>query len=157
MESKYFLETEELMSREFYDFYRKERRHMALAIDQYNYFVKAVNGILELIVKTSVHTKGGVHIKGFGYFCHVRTKEKRRNKTEKNPLKKFQKKYHYVPHFIPDDANLKEWYVDFKDNWFKQLDNYTIDLDAIKLFYEIDMYNRELEQESKEIKYFIDK
>ncbi len=155
-ESKYFLEIETLMSRDFYDFYRKERNHMALAIDQYNYFVKAVNGILLTIIKTAVHTRGGVHIKGMGYFCHVRTKIKRKNPREKNPLKKVQKKYSYVLHFIPD-KDLKEWYIDFNHNFYKQLDNYVVDMDIINLYYEVDRYNRRLEQESKEMKYFIDK
>ena len=155
-ESKYFLETEELMSREFYEFYKKERKKVALAIDQYNYFVKAVNGLLLMIIRTAVYTKGGVHIKGLGYFCHVRTKRKRRDPIEKNPLIKFKKKYRYKLHFIPDE-DLKEWYLDFNHNFYKQLDNYIVDLNTINLFYEIDRYNRRLEQESKEMKYFIDK
>lgn len=57
---------ENLMSREFYDFYRKSRRKPSKVIDQYNYFEKAIGGMVEELRKMLSETETGIHLKGLG-------------------------------------------------------------------------------------------
>lgn len=57
---------EDFMSREFYNFYRKTRRKPSKVIDQYNYFEKAINGMIEELRKMLAETETGVHLKGLG-------------------------------------------------------------------------------------------
>lgn len=59
---------EQLMSREFYNFYRKSRRKPSKIIDQYNYFEKAVHGMVEEMRRMLAETDQGVHLKGLGVF-----------------------------------------------------------------------------------------
>lgn len=55
-----------LMSREFYHFYKKTRRKPSKVIDQYNYFEKAINGMIQELRKMLSETETGVHLKGLG-------------------------------------------------------------------------------------------
>ena len=54
------------MGREFNEFYKKERRKPSKIIDQYNYFEKAVHGMLSELKQMMVESENGVHLKGFG-------------------------------------------------------------------------------------------
>lgn len=57
---------ENIMGREFYDFYKKTRRKPSKTIDQYNYFEKAVNGMIQEFRAMLAETEHGVHLKGLG-------------------------------------------------------------------------------------------
>lgn len=58
--------TEDFMSREFYNTYKKIRRKASKNINQYKYFEKAFNGlILELRAMVS-ESEEAVHLKGLG-------------------------------------------------------------------------------------------
>jgi len=57
---------EDIQTREFYDFYRKIRRKNSKKIDQFNYFVKAINGMLKEINNLMNETDHGLHLKGLG-------------------------------------------------------------------------------------------
>lgn len=57
---------ENLMGREFYDFYRKSRRKPSKVIDQYNYFEKAFGGMIEELRQMLTETDTGIHLKGLG-------------------------------------------------------------------------------------------
>lgn len=57
-----------IMSRDFYDFYRKIRRKPSKIIDQYNYFEKAINGMITELRTMLSETETGVHLKGLGVF-----------------------------------------------------------------------------------------
>ena len=59
---------EDIMSREFYDFYRKNRRKPSKTIDQYNYFEKAINGMVQELRSMLEDIDTGVHLKGLGVF-----------------------------------------------------------------------------------------
>ena len=57
---------EDMMSREFYEFYKKVRRKQCKKIDQYNYFEKAIGGMLIELKKIMEETNEGVHLRGLG-------------------------------------------------------------------------------------------
>lgn len=59
---------EELMGREFYEFYKKTRKKPSKNIDQYNYFVKAVRGLCIEMKAMLNETEHGIHLKGLGIF-----------------------------------------------------------------------------------------
>ena len=56
------------MSKEFYEFYKKTRRTPSKVIDQYNYFEKAINGMVQELRVMLSETEHGVHLKGLGVF-----------------------------------------------------------------------------------------
>ena len=53
-------------TRDFYEFYRRERRKPSPKIDQYNYFVKAIHGMIIELQKMMNETEHGVHLRGLG-------------------------------------------------------------------------------------------
>ena len=57
-----------LMGREFYEFYKKSRRKPSKTIDQYNYFEKAINGMIQELRVMLTETEHGIHLKGLGVF-----------------------------------------------------------------------------------------
>lgn len=57
---------EDLINREFYEFYKKSRRKPSKVIDQYNYFEKAIHGMLHEIRVMMGETEQGIHLKGLG-------------------------------------------------------------------------------------------
>ncbi len=57
---------EDLINREFYDFYRKSRRKPSKVIDQYNYFEKAIHGMIQELRIMLSETDSGLHLKGLG-------------------------------------------------------------------------------------------
>lgn len=59
---------EDINTREFYEFYRKVRRKPSKKIDQYNYFKKAISGMLTELKKIIEETEHGVSLKGLGVF-----------------------------------------------------------------------------------------
>ena len=124
----------ELLDREFYDFYREHRKYKSKGIDQYNYFVKCVNGIFETIYSTLKETDGGVYIYNFGYFHFIKSRKKRRKKKETNILKKYKKEYYYRLWFTPDKG-LTDWYLYSK----MKLPNYKpfVAYDLIEAYYQL--------------------
>ena len=59
---------EDINTREFYDFYKKVRRKPSKKIDQYNYFKKAISGMLTELKKIIEESEHGVSLKGLGVF-----------------------------------------------------------------------------------------
>lgn len=57
---------EDIMGREFYEFYKKSRRKPSKIIDQYNYFEKAINGMIQELRVMLGETDTGIHLKGLG-------------------------------------------------------------------------------------------
>lgn len=57
---------EDIINREFYEFYKKSRRKPSKVIDQYNYFEKAIHGMLNEIRVIMGETEQGIHLKGLG-------------------------------------------------------------------------------------------
>src|SRR5690349_19131523 len=152
-ENKNFLKVCNLVDREFYDFYRENRKQCAPAIDQYNYFERAVGGILKCLKKLTVETNGGVDIKDFGYFCHIRTRGKYKNLSEKNPLKKHIKQYSYYLWFYPCDE-IGEWYLEpFVSVEYKKLKEYFVIPESANMRYEMEQHSRRLSYEAKDIKF----
>lgn len=151
-ENKNFLEIVDLIDREFYDFYRDNRTHQALAIDQYNYFKKAVGGMFQVIKKITSESSGGLDIKDFGYFCYVRSKNKRKSGLEKNPLKKHLKRYRIDLRFFPKE-DFKDWYLDPSNISFPTLNQYFVTPESANMKYEMEAYNRKISLEAKDVKF----
>lgn len=105
---KHIRNTTFITTREAYDFYREHRHKVAKSIDQYNYFVKAVEGLFTVIHNMLVDSQGGVYMPGFGYFAYVRFPKKMKVRT-KSLIK--HRKEKYFPYFFPDKA-LKKWTMD---------------------------------------------
>lgn len=140
-ETKNFLKVEKLICKEFYEFFKEERRFNIKAVDQYNYFAKAISGILSKIRYYSEHNQSGVYIEGIGYFCFVKLKEKRRNNLSKTPLEKLRRRIVYTPFFIPDEK-MNKWSFQPKSQKANR-DDYRIDIDGIKFLLEFYKNNKE--------------
>ncbi len=149
-ELRNFSDYHKLLNREFYDYYKENRTHQALAIDQYKYFVKAIGGLIITIKKLIQEKEGGVYIEGFGYFCIVKAKKRRINPSEKSPLKKKAKKDSFKIWFIPEE-DYSKWYLMNFD--VVKSNKHRVELEAIKLHLELTEYNRKLKRENNDIKY----
>lgn len=99
-----FLDYKDISSREAYDFYKKNRKTISKTIDQYNYFRKAVEGIIITLTELFLENEQGVCIKDLGYFCMIRTKNKKRikNPSSTSILKKYTRRYVYKPYMFSD-------------------------------------------------------
>ena len=144
-----FLEEEKLICREFYDFYRKHRRKVAKGIDQYKLFEKAIAGLTTAIRNTAEQTEGGVDIKGFAYFCHIKDENKRVNPTEKSFFKRRIKKYYYHYWFFPEEW-LKGWYIELNNNvpdYYKR--EHKLQFEAIQSHYDAVRFNKQVNKFSR--------
>lgn len=103
----------QLISREFYEFYKTKRKNVAREIDQYKLFVKAVSGILITMREMMDESEGGLYIEGLGYFCHTKSKNKIKSKGSSFFLR-LKKKYYYKLTYFPED---------FWDNWYLKFSN----------------------------------
>jgi hypothetical protein len=150
-----FLEVEELVCRDFYNYYRTNRRKVAKEIDQFKYFEKAVNGILTILRKAVLEEDEGVHIKSFGYLCNVKAKNKRALYTLKSPIKMYKKEIVFKFWYIPED-NYKKWYLKEITQLCvtKKTDYKIIDKETIKAIYETETYFNSVHRQAKDIKYF---
>lgn len=81
-----FLEVDQLMSREFYDYYRSTRRRVVPALDKYANFHRAVSGLLLQIKRDSIDYENGVYIQNLFYISRYKSHLKRDRRT---PLKKY--------------------------------------------------------------------
>lgn len=109
-----FLDYKDISSREAYDFYRKNRKAVAKGIDQYNYFRKAVEGLMFVLKEMFLENEQGVCIRDFGYLCMLRSKEEKyiTNPLSKTILKKYSKKHVYRPFLFPD-VMYKGWHMEY--------------------------------------------
>ena len=103
-----FLKEVDLTDRVVYDFYRQNRREVAKGINQYNYFSKAVEGLLFVLQGMIAESEGGVYIEGLGYFACVKNKSKRKLSNPKSLLDRGKKYQPYFPYFFPDNE-LSDW------------------------------------------------
>lgn len=76
-------EIKSISSRECYDYYRKNRKSVSKAIDQYKYFEKTIGALTNVIANLLIDGErgGGVYIEGLGYFANlakVETKQAKR-------------------------------------------------------------------------------
>lgn len=136
-----FLYKEDLMCREFYEYYRTHRKKVVEPIDQYKLFVKAVGGLMMTLKKQIRETEGGVYIKGLGYFCHVKNTEKRRKavgkaEKERSYFDRIKKVDTYSYWFFPDTA-FKDWYIFGESPTKKDAEKkYKIHFDGIQSYYD---------------------
>lgn len=102
-----FLRQVNITEREVYDFYRENRKKVAPAINQYNYYVKAVEGMMSILGEMIAQSEGGIYIEGLGYFACLKT-ERNYTKKRKSLLAKRLKFTCYLPYFFPD-SSFSEW------------------------------------------------
>lgn len=109
-----FLDYKDLSSREAYEYYKQNRKQVSNTIDQYNYFKKAVEGLIRVITEKLIENKNGVCIRDLGYFCMVSTIEekKTRNPNAKSLLHKYSKRYLYKPIMFPD-IMYENWHMEY--------------------------------------------
>lgn len=152
-EHKNFLEVEELITREFYDFYRQNRKKVAEGINEYNLFKKAVGGLLLSLKHIAQNTEGGIHIRGVGYFCHVKSQRKGlKHPADKSFFKRIKKGYYYIFWFFPDEK-FNGWYLeqcpDIRRR--KKKIEYKLYFSAIKAHYSAQDYSKKLYKKIKNI------
>ena len=154
-ENKRFLEVENLMCREFYDYYRTNRSYVAKGINQQMLFDKAVKGLLSMLGEIMRETEGGIHIKDFGYFCHVKSPNKNKVK-DRNILAPNRYEYEYFPWFFPED-HIGDWYLckDAKEfpRLHKKIGKYSLYFDEIRSKYELMAFGEGLRKEGRITKY----
>jgi len=99
-------ECNDITSREAYEYFRKNRKFNIKAIDQYNYYKKAVEGLFFTIREILSESQGGVYIEGLGYFCFVIYPKKMKKKGKKlqneSLFRSIRKKNTYFLYFFPD-------------------------------------------------------
>lgn len=105
-----------ITSREAYEYYRQNRKEVAKAVNQYNYYVKAINGICALLREIIIEEEEGIFISGIGYFGNVYYKD-RLIRRENKFKKKYYKKVH-KPNFFPEH---KFQMFSMSDNFTKSL------------------------------------
>lgn len=108
--------------------------------------------MLKSLKKLTVETNGGVSIKGLGYFCHVRSKVKRRYTKEKNPLKKSLKRYQHYFWFYPEE-DLRDWYLEPITLIYPKLKQYYVTPESAEMTYSFENYNKIISREAKDIKF----
>jgi hypothetical protein len=142
-----------LLDREFYDFYRQNRKKPVVAINQYNYFVKAINGISKTLRDMVNATNGGVDIRGFGYFSNVRSRRKRKNMFETNPMKKHLRHYHFGLFFYPEEP-YRCWDLKMTEEQPpNKLKEYRFTPESALVKYELEDYSRTLSRATKDVKF----
>lgn len=120
-----FRNPKQLITRECYEYYKENRKKVAKAIDQYNYFVKALNGIMTIARRMATESEGGLYIEGFGYFCHVKIKTRPLRKRVPNSLiRRITYTDIHLPYFEPD-IEFEGWSMTyaFDDYYMRCLDN----------------------------------
>jgi len=108
-----FSSYKDISSRESYEFYRQNRKRIAIGINQYNLFKKAVEGLFSLVANKLAKTEHGICIRDLGYFCVLRSKEKTRINVPKyhdSILKSKRRGYRYTPVWFPD-VMYDGWYM----------------------------------------------
>lgn len=150
------LEVEELVCREFYEYYKENRTKVAQGINDFNLFKKAIGGLLTTINKLAVKTEGGLYLQGIGYFAHVlSTYETASALYSKSFFKRLERDKFYFMWFFPD-KRFKGWFLERRGTKLnqKKLDNYNIHFEAIKAYYESKAYSAKVEStHNKRYKY----
>lgn len=142
-----------LLDREFYEFYKQNRKSPVVAINQYNYFVKAINGISLTLRDMVNESNGGVDIRGFGYFSNVRSRGRRRNYFETNPMKKHLKYYKFGLYFYPEEP-YRCWKLKMAESQPpNKLSEYKFTPESALVKYELEDYSRTLSRATKDVKF----
>jgi hypothetical protein len=81
-----FLEVDQLVCREFYEYYKSIRRRIVTPLDKYLYFHKAISGLLLEIKRESINYEHGVYIEGLFYISRYKGHKMRDRRT---PLKRY--------------------------------------------------------------------
>lgn len=121
-----FLREKDVLDRDFYDYYIKNRKKYVKTFCRYAYWRKAIGSILLEIQREMVDNEGGVYISGFGYFAHYMAIDKKRVRFKKIvDFSKVRKKrtYRYFPHFYPDE-DFKFWEMDMNTRLAKDKINF---------------------------------
>lgn len=106
MKTQTILNANNPTSKEAYEYFKKNRKFTIKAIDQYNYYRKAIEGIFMTLTDMIEDSQGGVYLEGIGYFCFViyPTKMKKKGKRLENEslFKRVKKENTYFLYFFPD-------------------------------------------------------
>jgi len=86
------IHAKQLIDRDMYEYYRKNRKKTAKGIDQYKLWVKAINGFLITMKRLLIENENGVYLEGFGYFyIEKKCERKRRISLLKKEIKTVKK------------------------------------------------------------------
>lgn len=106
--NKNFPDSQSLLSREAYDFYRAKRKRAVNSINEYNLYKKTISGLFNVVSDMMVQSEGGVYIEGFGYLCNIAYPNLWKDGKGKSLFQRIKKYQYYFPYFIPD-VELKDW------------------------------------------------
>lgn len=106
--NKNFPDSQSLLSREAYDFYRAKRKRAVSSINEYNLYKKTISGLFNVVSDMMVQSEGGVYIEGFGYLCNIAYPNLWKDGKGKSLFQRIKKYQYYFPYFIPD-VELKNW------------------------------------------------
>lgn len=106
--NKNFPDSQSLLSREAYDFYRAKRKRAVSSINEYNLYKKTISGLFNVVSDMVVQSEGGVYIEGFGYLCNIAYPNLWKDGKGKSLFQRIKKYQYYFPYFIPD-VELKDW------------------------------------------------
>lgn len=118
---KQIIDSISLKDREFYNYYKKNRKKTAKGIYQFEHFEKAVGGLMLALHELIVESEGGVFIENLGYFAVFETLKKTvRYNMYDSSLKSFIPAKRYYPYFFGDVSNttFKNWTMNKTFSYF---------------------------------------
>lgn len=106
----------DITGREFYDFYRENRRRAVPWLKDHTLFRRTIGAMIREIADMMIEADGGVYLEGLGYFGVIMSPKKSRKRlsifnTFKNNYESIKKKYRYSPYFFGDidRRNFRDW------------------------------------------------
>lgn len=104
-----FTNSQSLISREAYYFYRQNRKKVAVGINDYNLYKKAISGLFNMIGDILTESEGGVYLEGLGYLCMVAYPKEYKSSGKKVSLFQRVKTYQYYFPYLFTDIELDGW------------------------------------------------
>lgn len=102
-----------LKDREFYEYYKKNRKSVSKGVERYADWSRAVARLMLSIKDLMIETEGGVFVEKLGYFAIFKTYKKTDKKKKNGSLSTYIKDYRYYPYFFGEVSNpiFKGWFM----------------------------------------------
>lgn len=149
-----------LKDKEFYEYYKKNRKKVSKGVERYGDWTRAVARIMLSIRELIIKTEGGVYIENLGYFAVFRTHKKTSKKKKNGNISTFIKSYRYYPYFFGETGNkcFRGWFMamTFNKKLIVALDEkinkgfkYKLYLTTIKSLISANKETRKIEKDSR--------
>lgn len=102
-----------LKDKEFYEYYKKNRKKVSKGIERYTDWSRAVGRILVSIRNLLIESEGGVYVENLGYFAVFKTYRKTDKSRKDGTIDSLIKNYRYYPYFFGETGKncFKNWFM----------------------------------------------